>query len=218
MKIISSITLAALFVLMPLSVSAHETHVFEIGGKYYQFTIGSLNEPITVDDKTGVDLRIAEVVDAHTDHDHGAGTPVSGLEETLQVELIAGSKTKIFDLSPVYNSPGSYKTTYYPTVATTLSYRVFGMLNNTEIDLTFTCSPAGHATAEEEHEEEEISEGVTRISKTGSYGCPAPKEALGFPEESASVESLSNDMSGPAAIAISVLALLIAGYAVGRKK
>ena len=36
---------------------AHQRALFNIDGKDYLFVIGSLNEPVSVDDKTGVDFR-----------------------------------------------------------------------------------------------------------------------------------------------------------------
>ncbi len=197
---------------VPLVSFAHEQHVFEIGESRYQFTIGSLNEPISVDDKSGVDLRIAKLPSSLSSS--VAGTPLSGLEGSLKVELIAADKKLVQSLSPVYGMPGAYKTTYYPTVATTIQYRVFGELEGTPIDLTFACSPAGHTVAEESNERVQISENVVRTFKTGSYGCPTEKGALGFPEASVELSVLaekSDEAVDPriayAALVLSFLAL-----------
>jgi hypothetical protein len=206
--------IAGVLILVPAAADAHEHHLLEIGGMEYEFVIGSLGEPIVVDDKTGVDLRVST-----------PGTPslpVAGLEETLKVELIAGNARKVMDFSPVYNVPGSYKTMFYPTVATTLSYRVFGTVNETPVDITFTCSPAGHATAEDDATEVVLSEGVTRYLKSGSFGCPVEKEALGFPEASASVKDLKNNAGengmATAALVVALAALFGAGVALRKLK
>ncbi len=218
---LTAITLA----LSPIAASAHERQVFEIGHDVYEFTIGSLNEPIVVDDKTGLELSVRKIeehsAEAEEDH-HSTQGAVSGLEQTLKVELIAGSIKKVMDISPVYNTPGAYKNTFYPTVATTLSYRIFGTIDGAPIDFTATCTPVGHARAEEDKTEVEISEGVTRTLKTGGFGCPMAKEDLGFPEKSVPVISLSegnasSSTRGNVGIIISVVALLVAGYAVSRK-
>lgn len=211
---------ALLALVLPASAFAHEVQVFEINGEEYQFVIGSLNEPLVVDDKSGVDLRISmpeHAGMAATDH-HAEGGAVAGLEETLKVELIAGDKKKTLDLSPVYNTPGSYKAPFYPTVATTLSYRVFGTINETPIDLTFSCSPAGHTAAEEDTNRVQISDKVFRVSKTGSYGCPQEKAEMGFPENSASVTELqSSAAQGMWGIGLGVLGIALAGFALMRK-
>lgn len=190
---------------LPALASAHEVQVFEIKGVQYQIVIGSLNEPLVVDDKSGVDLRVAMMP---------GNKPVEGLQDTLKVELIAGNKKKEVDLDAVYNTPGAYKAPFYPTVATTLSYRVFGEIAGTAFNQTFTCNMAGHAIAPEDKNRTEISEGVTRISKTGGFGCPEPKADMGFPEESADVRSLIPDESGNglagAALVLGAAALAIA--------
>ncbi len=213
------VSIIAATLVLPAFVTAHETHVYDVGGTHYQFVIGSLNEPLTVDDKTGVDLRIAKLgdADAHADHDHSAGDPLSGLESSLKVELIAGESRRILDLSPQYGVPGGYKAPFYPTVATTLSYRVFCELEGEKVDLTFTCSQRGHTAAEESDEEVEVSPGVTRVSKTGSYGCPVPKADAGFPEPSTDLVTLTalagtpkDGMIAYGALVVAFLAMLLA--------
>ncbi len=201
----------ALALALPFAVSAHEVQVFEIKGTQYQVVIGSLNEPLVVDDKSGVDLRVSTVVDKQ---------PVEGLQDTLKVELIAGDKKKEMELDTVYNTPGSYKAPFYPTVATTLSYRVFGEIADTPFDVTFTCQAGGHAEGAEDKTRTEISEGVARVSKTGGFGCPGAKADMGFPELSADIQSLKGSEQGSsmvpfAALAISVIAL---GASIMRRK
>ena len=98
-SISAAIALAALLG-APLLASAHEHQEFKIGTKYYQFTVGSLNEPVAVDDKTGVDLRVNQISAPISGHDETMqkaepGTPVTGLESTLKVELIAGKTIPI---------------------------------------------------------------------------------------------------------------------------
>ncbi|MBP9757213.1 MAG: hypothetical protein KBD06_01295 [Candidatus Pacebacteria bacterium] len=190
---------------VPFIASAHEVQVFEIKGAQYQIVVGSLNEPLVVDDKSGVELRVTAVA---------GNKPVEGLEDSLKVELIAGNKRKVMDFETVYNTPGAYKAPFYPTVATTLSYRVYGEIADTPFDQTFTCNAPGHASAPEDKTRVEISEGVTRVSKTGAFGCPSPKTDMGFPEASSDLLALSGSKSGnglaTAALAISVIALVAA--------
>lgn len=220
MKRIAVFALLALLI-VPAVASAHEVQVFEINGEQYQFVIGSLNEPLVVDDKSGVDLRISMPEHAQmaaTDH-HAAGGAVAGLEESLKVELIAGDKKKTLDLSPVYNTPGSYKAPFYPTVATTLSYRVFGTINDTPVDLTFSCSPAGHTEAKEDTTRVQVSDKVFRVSKTGAYGCPQEKADMGFPEASASVAELQSSLAQSMwGVGLGALGIALAGFALMRKR
>lgn len=209
--------LLALLMAAPLITAAHEHQSFEINGEIYDITIGSMNEPVAVDDKSGVEFSVTMAGHEHmaaNDH-HGSGGAVEGLEETLKVELIAGDKKKVLDIRPTYGEPGSYYAPFYPTVATTLSYRVFGTIDETPFDYTFTCNPAGHAPAEEDTTRVEVSENVFRVHKSGSFGCPVEKASLGFPEESSDLVSLKEDaqsgaMVGWVAGAVALVALAVA--------
>lgn len=182
--------------LMPLMASAHQHGMFMIGGSAYSFTVGSLNEPIAVDDKTGVDLTVTKgghmTMAADGDMDEMAGaTPALGLEKTLQVELIAGDQKKTLALAPAYGKPGSYTAAFYPTVATSISYRFFGTIDGNKVDITFTCRPEGAAAADEK--EKDLGNGVMQMSRSGGYGCPAEKSGMGFPEKTATIEALAGE-------------------------
>jgi hypothetical protein len=180
---------------------AHETQEFEIGGVKYQFVVGSINEPITVDDATGVELRVTALGgQTHEEADehevHVVGGPQAGIEQALKVELIAGDKKKQLELRPAFGQKGLYTAKFYPTVETTYTYRFFGTLNNTPVDLSFTCNPAGHPQTPEDTSSVEISDEVTRTLKKGAFGCPAAKAGLGFPEQSASINELTKTSAG----------------------
>ena len=62
------------------------------------------------------------------------------------------------------------------------TYRLFGTINNTPVDLAFTCTPTGEAGAAADNSTVQISEGVVRKGIEGGYGCPAPLTDAGFPE------------------------------------
>ncbi len=182
---------------LPTLASAHERQVINIGGTDYLFVVGSLGEPVVVDDKTGVDFRIKVADPKDPTNASGAGAkPVTGLEQTLKVELIAGDKKKTQDLTPAYNDAGAYKTTFFPTVQTTLTYRFFGTINNTPVDLSFVCNPAGSPKVADDKTSVSLGTGVTRTFKAGGFGCPLAKEDLGFPEDAMTVLGLHEDLHG----------------------
>ncbi len=216
---------------LPISANAHEHQIYKIGNSYYQFTVGSLNEPIAVDDKTGVELAIAKCKDAMCsatmsadgDMDGVSGTPVTGLDQTLKVELIAGGQKKTLDLKPLYGVPGTYTAAFYPTVATTLTYRFVGLINETPVDLSFNCLPVGSVKAVDDMSEIKVSDGVTRTHKGGSFGCPADKASLGFPEKSVSLVALQEESAkggsmGRTGTMTAVAALVVSAYAVLRRR
>lgn len=181
----AALTLAVLisFVSVTPQAFAHQRQLYTIGGQDYLIVIGSLNEPIFVDDKSGVDLRVLRADPNNPMNSSAEGAaPVEGLEETVQVELGAGNVTRVLQLEPAFGEPGAYEAPFYPTVATTLAYRLFGTINNTPVDLTFTCTPTGEAGATADNSTVQISEGVVRKGIEGGYGCPTPLTDAGFPE------------------------------------
>ncbi len=194
---LTKLTFAVVFAafVLPLGASAHGHTSFEINKKVYSFTVGSLNEPVAVDDKTGLDLKVVSMT--HAQHEaseksgiEAPGKPVDGLDQVLKVELLAGDKKKTLDISPAYGAPGSYHAIFIPTVETTIAYRIFGTIDSVPFDYTFTCNPAGHPKAEEDTKEVEVSPGVVRIEAAGAFGCPAARANLGFPEPAATGDHL----------------------------
>jgi len=213
---------------LPLVASAHEVATYQIGSSNYQFVVGSLNEPVVVDDKTGVDLTVskcytaacAPTMNSDGDMDGPAGTPVTGLDQTLKVTLSAGGQKKTLALSPQYGKDGGYSATFYPTVATTMSYEFTGTVNGTAVDLTFTCLPDGTAKAPLDTAHTQISDGVTQTSVSGGFACPLEKAALGFPEQSAALGDVAGLASSARTYAIGaiVLSVIALGAALWRRR
>ena len=176
--------IAAVLTIVPIA-SAHERQAFRIGDKSYTFVVGFLNEPVFVDDKSGFDLRI-RLADPKDPLNFSSPDlkPVEKLETSLKVEVSAGDQKQVFDLESAFRDPGAYRAHFFPTAATTYSFRVFGELNGTPINLTFTCNPAaGHPRSEDDKNEVKLSDHVTRIFKAGAFGCPTAKEAVQFPRK-----------------------------------
>lgn len=225
---ILSVILAGAF--LPQVVFAHERQVFDVGGQKYLFTVGSLNEPLVVDDKSGVDLRVKLADPSNPGDGNATGSkPMEGLEQSMQVEIIAGDKKKTFALEPAYKDPGAYKAVFFPTIQTALTYRFFGTINNNPVDVSFSCDASGVKKTEEDKTEVKISDRVTRTLKVGSFGCPLAKDTLGFPENSVSLGGLHEDIHGDLAalgnsmktgVVLGALALVtaLAALFTGRKK
>ncbi len=164
------------------NIYAHQRQLFTIGNTDYLFVVGSLNEPIFVDDKTGVDFA-AYSPDPNDPVDSKAnGTkPIEGLENILKVELAAGDKKKVLDFEPAYQNPGHYDAVFFPTIETTYNYTLFGNINSTDFRATWTCSPA-EGEPLSDNSTVQISDDVIRKAMLGSFGCPQPRTDLGFPE------------------------------------
>jgi hypothetical protein len=163
--------------------------------------VGSLNEPFVVDNMSGVDLRVSQVTGPSdgTAKTIGNGTPVTGLEQTLKVEVRAGDKRETLPLDTSDRAPGAYTSTFIPTVQTTYSYRIFGNIHGDPVDLVFTCAPGEVSESAEDHSSVKVSETVTRLLKVGAFGCPAPLTNLGFPEPSLSTYELNQNTQNLAA-------------------
>jgi hypothetical protein len=222
-RILALSSIAAL--LLPTIASAHERQEFLINGKRYAFTVGSIGEPVIVDDKSGVEVTVSvqdgEPATAHP-HDDGdgdddgpAGSPVTGLETNLKVEVSAGGKSKTFALTPAWGEPGAYRAVFFPTVATTLTYRFVGTVDGVVVDLPFACNPAGHPQTPDDASEAEMGTGVTRVRKAGAFGCPQPKADLGFPEPSATVAELHARDKDMSSNGIAMIALVLGAVGCG---
>jgi hypothetical protein len=229
MKIQFSFCRAAVFALALFcaarSAPAHERDTFQIGDKYYVLTVGSLNEPFVVDNISGVDLRVAQIAAPGGNgagHSATKGTPVTGLDRTLKVELAAGDKKATVSFDPSHEAPGSYAANFIPTVQTTYTYRIFGTIDSKPVDLTFSCVTGEVSESAEDNSVAKVSEGVTRLSKVGAFGCPAPRKAMGFPEPALSSYELNQHSQNLAAAAekassqaATAQALSIAGIVAG---
>lgn len=123
------VALAALALSASLA-SAHEHKV--VGG--YTLTVGFLNEPAINEQPNGLSLR----VDKGSDE---TGTPVAGLASTLKAEVKFGGQTMPLTLEPVFNQDGAYDANFIPTASGTYSFHIFGTIENTPVDETFTSGP-----------------------------------------------------------------------------
>jgi hypothetical protein len=130
---------AALFAFVPSFGSAHE-HRDVAEGKY-TFVVGWLDEPAYTGFKNGLDLRVAEHTGTPAAGAEDAGTPVEGLETTLQAEIIYADQKMTLTLEPRYNTPGAYDAWVVPTVAGDYSFHIWGTINGDNVDETFTSGP-----------------------------------------------------------------------------
>ena len=217
--------------LLPFVASAHQIATFELSGSNYQIMIGSLNEPIAVDDRTGLDLTVTKCRTrgcmpsaGHNRYmDRAAGSPVLGLENSLKLEISAGTINKTLDLTPQYGRPGSYTATFYPTVATMLRYRLMGGIDKVPVDLSFICTVEGTPESTNDTTMVPFSRYVMRKSLSGGFGCPVDKENLGFPDRTTSILSIAvserqNKQIASVALVLAVGSLVIAGFGLHKNR
>jgi hypothetical protein len=175
---------------------AHQRELFNIGGKDYLLVVGSENEPVFVDDKTGVDF-FAYTPDPKDPMNSKANDtkPIDGLEKTLKVEVTAGDKKRVFDLEPAFRDPGHYNAPFYPTVQTTYEYRIFGNIENTNVSLPFTCNPGIIEENKSDNSTVKISNGVERKGIQGGFSCPDSRDKIAFPEPYMSNVEIQNKLN-----------------------
>lgn len=128
---------AAVVLLLNASIaSAHEHR--EVGE--YTLVVGFSAEPALVDEPNGLSLTV---------HQGGEdGTPVEGLVDTLQAEIIYGGETMQLELRSRFGESGAYTADVIPTETGTYSFRIFGAIEGNEIDETFTGGPNTFAEVE----------------------------------------------------------------------
>jgi hypothetical protein len=164
------------------SASGHERRLYTIGDQDYLFVVGSMNEPAFVDDKSGVEVAAWLPDPADPMNSQANGTkPVEGL--TLKADVSAGAKNMTLELEPAFRDPGHYEAVFYPTIGTTYNYTVYGDINGTAFRDTFTCSPAGESEPAQDNSTVAVSDGVTRIGKSGGFGCIESRADMSFPEQ-----------------------------------
>jgi hypothetical protein len=181
-RILGSIPVGlAVTALLVAPAAAHQRQLLQIGTTDYLVIAGFLHEPVFTGDKSGVDLTVLVPDPANpTDSRAQNVKPVEGLEKTLKVEVKAGPQARVFELKPAYRQPGHYEAYFFPTVATTYTYRFHGTVNGVPLDLSFTCNPTGHVAAEDKSVVK-VSGDVTRKALIGSFGCPQSRTEAEFP-------------------------------------
>ena len=153
------------------------------------------NEPVAVDDKTNVVLTVISPNMTNPTNAEADGTqPITGLENSLKVDIMAGNKTLSSNLDPAFGELGVYESkTFYPTVPTTFSFRVYGDINGTSFDNTVSCNPILGEDVPPDNSTVKISNGVERKALIGGLECP--EDRTGFPEPYTSQFEIAQDLN-----------------------
>lgn len=185
--LVNAIVISILFVLLTNTIqnaSAHQKQLVSIGGKDYLFDAGNANEPIFVDDRSGVELfaYIPNATDPLST-DSNSTKPIQDLEKTLKVEVSAGDKKKVLNFEPIDKDPGHYIASFFPTVQTTYNYRIFGNISGIPVSLIWTCSPGSvNEDSIVSNSTVKISNDVERKAVVGGFSCPEQRSDASFPE------------------------------------
>ncbi|HKQ22668.1 MAG TPA: hypothetical protein VJS91_11555 [Nitrososphaeraceae archaeon] len=181
--ILVSIMFGGLYSVTVQSAFAHESRLYSTGNKDYWITVGSIGEPVFVDDKSGAEAFISSADPANPlDSDANGTKMIEGLEKTLKFEISAGDKKKVFEMEPAWNDPGHYEAVFYPTVETSYTYRLFGTINNVTVIFDFQCQNA-EGEGQQENSTKQISKGVTQKAQRGGFSCIDSRTDVAFPEQ-----------------------------------
>jgi len=118
----------ALVLLLHATTFAHG-HI-DVGD--YELVIGFSGEPAYQGEPNGLDLFVTH---------HETGEAVNGLEETLRAEIIYGSSTQEVELRAQWEQDGAYTADILPTAAGDYTWRIWGDIQGTPVDVSMTSSP-----------------------------------------------------------------------------
>jgi hypothetical protein len=104
----------------------------------YGFVVGLIDEPVYTGQKSGLEFLVTE-----------GDTPVEGLEATLQGTVTFGGETRELPLEPRFGEPGWYESVFFPTAAGPYTFRIFGDIDGTAVDESFTSSPDGFSEVQD---------------------------------------------------------------------
>lgn len=121
------------------TVQAHERRTVDD----YQLVFGWRGEPAFVGLMNGPKLFVFELTE-----DGEQGDPVTGLEETLTLEVTFGPASKVLVLRPAFGDPGHYIADLIPTRPGDYSFRLTGTIGDVEIDEAFTSADGEFGTVE----------------------------------------------------------------------
>ena len=168
--------LAAAFVL-PLTVSAHG-HT-EVGD--YKIEIGFRNEPAYQGEPNGLDLAVTNTK---------TNQPVTGLEDTLKVEISHGTSTRALELRPQFGEEGAYTADVLPTEDGDYTWHITGMIESTPVDISMMSGPE-------------------------TFGAVRAKSSVAFPAPEATAAELQSQVAAAAQAAQTALYVGIAGAVLG---
>jgi hypothetical protein len=120
---------ALLFVMVGTGVAAaHEER--DVAG--YSFAVGFIDEPVFVGQRSGLEFFVNK-----------GTTPVDGLEKTLKAEVSYQGQKRELPISARDDTHGTYESVFIPTAAGPYTFHIFGSIEGTSIDESFTSSPTG---------------------------------------------------------------------------
>ena len=151
---ILSVLFTFMLLALSLTVSAHEgreigDYVINVGWREEPAYTNLMNGPeITISRQSAGDEQEATPEAGATGAAPAVSNGVIGLEDTLQIEVSFGPASKTFQLRAVGDEPGHYTADLIPTRPGDYVFRVFGTIEGTDVDETFSASEGQFSTIE----------------------------------------------------------------------
>ncbi|MFM9107064.1 MAG: hypothetical protein ACKOWF_10250 [Chloroflexota bacterium] len=129
----------------PAETDAHGTR--QVGGGKFEMVVGFLDEPVFAGDKSGLDLKVTYAPQGletpEEGHSEEGGAPVTGLEETLDAEVIFGDERLALPLSAAWDEEGVYHSWFFPAEPGDYTFRITGEIEGVTIDESFMSTRDG---------------------------------------------------------------------------
>jgi hypothetical protein len=153
---LSTVALLALFVpARPALAHGHTT----VGD--YELVIGFHNEPAYQGEPNGLDLFVTNTK---------TGAKVNGLEKTLKAAISFGGTTKELEIEAQWGQEGAYTAHVLPVRDGDYTWRIFGTIEGTPVDVSMTSSP-------------------------DTFGSVQPKAAVAFPNAEPTAAELQGQLA-----------------------
>jgi hypothetical protein len=117
------------FAMGPSAIALAHGHI-EVGD--YTLVIGWAAEPSFAGEPNALDLHVFNT---------NTKDPVTGLEDTLQVEIVQGSAKRELELEPSDEEEGAYTAAIIPTVPGDYTFHITGKIKDTDVDVEMTSGP-----------------------------------------------------------------------------
>ena len=184
------LSLGGLVLQAPTPVLAHERR--DVAGGKYQLSVGFINEPAIQNEPNGIDLTIT---------DKATQKPVEGAEKTIKASVaFGGGQAKDFPIRARFGMPGKYTADLIPTRAGTYVFTFSGTINGDQINEQFESGPGRFDDVQ------------PATSLQFPVANPAPADLQQAVNDARSQAATANTL-GMAGLALGVIALLVAGYA-----
>jgi hypothetical protein len=166
----------------------------------YNFVVGWLNEPALINEPNAIDLRVSRASDA---------SPVTGLEQTLKLQVKADDRTADILVRPRFNTPGAYDGRVLPTALGVFTFVVTGTIEGQTVNETFTAGTGTFGLIEEGNAfpnalpaNQDLEHRLVTLESAGDTG---------------SDDSDSGMMVGIAGVILGGLGLAVGGYSLTKK-